>query len=255
MPERDLEAHLRRLIETIDIANVLTEPITTAIERLLAVSAASLDSEEASVLVRDGDQGDLRFLAATGRVADRLRGMKIPAGKGVAGFVLMSGQPMAVSDVEGESSFYAEVDKATGYDTKTMLALPLRAGDEVVGVLEYVNRRGDPPHTPFTADEMDRAGIYADAIAALVDSYYAARLLKELSSRVIGSAEAETTEQVRAWLGSIRDSSGHRERLDLALLVRELARRGDSERRLARELLESLLKYSDTMNETSYLGY
>jgi putative methionine-R-sulfoxide reductase with GAF domain len=68
--------------------------------------------------VRDGVGSDLRFLAATGEVASKLLNLKIPAGKGIAGFVMSSGQPMAVSNVEEEESFYAEVDKETGYSTE-----------------------------------------------------------------------------------------------------------------------------------------
>ena len=91
----DMSAKIRRLIETIDVANVLTDPLTRSIEDLLRVTAADIDSAEASVLVRDGDEGDLRFLSAIGKVAEQLIDIKVPAGKGIAGFVMSSGQPMA----------------------------------------------------------------------------------------------------------------------------------------------------------------
>src|SRR6187551_2606624 len=93
----EMSKKIQRLIETIDVANVLTDPLTRAVEDLLRVTAADIDSDEASVLVRDGDEGDLRFLSAIGKVAGQLIDIRIPAGKGIAGFVLSSGQPMAVS--------------------------------------------------------------------------------------------------------------------------------------------------------------
>ena len=111
------DALLRRLIETVDIANMLTSPIFDSIRNLLQISASSIGSGEASVLVRDGSAGDLRFLTAIGAVAEQLSEMRIPAGKGIAGFVLSSGQPMAVADAGGEETFYAEVDRRTGYRT------------------------------------------------------------------------------------------------------------------------------------------
>ena len=127
MPDDEtLNIKLRKLIETIDIANLLTEPLTSSIRDLLSVSAIEVGAREASVLVRDGSESDLRFLAATGEVASKLLNLKIPSGKGIAGFVMSSGQPMAVSDVEEEKSFYAEVDKETGYSTQMILATPLR---------------------------------------------------------------------------------------------------------------------------------
>ncbi len=253
--QSDLTAKLQQLIETVDVAKLMTEPLTASIKKLLAVSAANLDSEEASVLVRDGEHGDLRFLVATGKVADRLMEMKIPAGKGIAGFVISSGQPMAVTDVGDESTFYAEVDRQTGYSTQTILATPLSYNGEIIGVLEYVNRRGNLPYRPFTPNEMDRAAIYADAIAAMLNAYESAKLISDLSDKVLSMSGNIDFGEVRTWLAGLRTSAEHRERLDLAVLLREVARRGDAERRLCRELLEALVAYSDDKSGTSYLSF
>lgn len=251
----ELEAKLRQLIETIDVARLMTDPLTTSIKGLLNSSAANMDSEEASVIIRDGDAGDLRFLAAIGKVADRLLEMRIPAGKGIAGFVVSSGQPIAITDVGEESSFYAEVDRATGYSTQTILATPLRYNGEVIGVLEYVNRRGDPPFRPFTPAEMDQAAIYADSIAAMVNAYEAAKLFSDLSNKVLSSTGEMDFTDVRNWIAALRGSSENRERLDLAVLIREVSGRGDAERKLCRELLEAIVRFSDEKSETSYLSY
>lgn len=250
----DLDAKLRRVIETIDIGNLLVEPLTRSIEQLLSASAATMGSNEASVLIRDGDEGDLRFLAAIGEVADQLRDMKVPAGKGIAGFVLSSGQPMVVSDVGGEETFYAEVDKATGYSTQMMLATPLRHNDEVIGVLEYINRSGPPPWEPFTPAEMDKAALCADALASLVSAYESAKLFRDLGDRLM-SEDSDALVDVRAWLSGVRDSAEHKEMMELALLLRELASRGDAERAMCRELLDAVLRFSDTRSETTFLGY
>jgi signal transduction protein with GAF and PtsI domain len=258
MPEANsssLTEKLRQLIETIDIARLMTEPMTSSIQGLLQVSAAALDSDEASVIVRDSEDSDLRFLAAIGKVAQKLLQMKIPAGKGIAGFVVSSGQPMAISDVDGESAFYAEVDRATGYSTQTILATPLRYKGEVIGVLEYINRRGDPPYRPFTPAEMDQAAVYADSIAALVNAYQAAKLFSDLSDKVLSEGGSFDFTEVREWLASMRSSNENVERLDLAVLLREIAARGDAERKLARELLETISRYSDAKAETSYLSF
>ena len=59
-----LEEKLRAIVETVDVANMLSDPITKSIENFLQLTAREMNSEEASVLVRDGDNGDLRFLTA-----------------------------------------------------------------------------------------------------------------------------------------------------------------------------------------------
>ena len=251
----DLGSKLRRLIETIDIANLLTSPIIDSIRNLLEVSAAAIGSGEASVLIRDGNEGDLKFLIAIGEVADQLSDVTIPAGKGIAGFVLSSGQPMAVADAVGEETFYAEVDKQTGYTTQTILATPLRYDGDVIGVLEYINRRGGPPFEPFTPDEMDRAAIYADSVASLVNAYNAAKLVRELSEKVIASDASTDLVEIRQWLNSIRDSDDHRERMELAVMLREIAHRGEPERKLCREFLDAILRFSNEKNEGSFLSF
>lgn len=250
-----LDEKLRKLIETVDIANLLTDPLVRSIEDLLVVSAKQIKSAEASVLIRDGDQGDLRFLAAIGSVAEQLLDMKVPAGKGIAGFVLSSGQPMAVSDVGDTETFYAEVDKTTGFSTQSILATPLSHNGEIIGVLEYINRVGEPPFAPFTPDEMDKAALFADAVASLVNAYESAKLFRDLGQKVLqDDADIDVTE-VRQWLDGLRDSAEHREMMDLAVMLREIAGRGDAERELCRDVLEAILKYSDAKAETSYLSY
>jgi signal transduction protein with GAF and PtsI domain len=251
----DFTDKLRRLVETVDVANALTEPLANSIENLLQISAREINSSDASVLIRDGDEGDLRFLSAIGEVADQLRNMKIPAGKGIAGFVLSSGQPMAVSDVGEEESFYAEVDKETGYSTQMILATPLRHNGEIIGVLEYINRRGQPPFEAFTPDEMDKAAIFADALASLVNAYEAAKMFRDLGNRIISGTEEMDVPAVREWLAGLRSSTEHREMMDLAVLVREIASRGEAERHMCREVLEAVMRYSDSHAETQFLKY
>ncbi len=251
----NLEAKLRSIIETIDVANALTAPLTLSIENLLKISAAQINSEEASVLIRDGDAGELRFLSAIGKVAEHLKTLKIPAGKGIAGFVFSSGQPMALTDVGGEDTFYAEVDKQTGYTTQTILAAPLRYNGEVIGVLEYVNRIGEPPFEPFTSAEMDKVALFAEAVASLVNAYESAKLFRDLGDKMLSAPEKLKFEEVRDWLKDLRETSEHKEMIDLALTVRELAARGEAERQMCKEILESILRFSDSNVETSFLSF
>lgn len=253
MDGNDLPERLKRLIETIDIANILTKPLTESLAKLLEISAAELNSEEASVLVRDGDEGDLRFLSAIGKVAEQLINIRVPAGKGIAGFVMSSGQPMAVSDVGEETSFYSEVDRRTGYSTQMILATPLSHQGEVIGVLEYINRRGEPPFEPFTPIEMDRAAAFAEPIASLVNAYESAKLFRDLGERVLKTDSSGDIGVVREWLHGLREAPEHREMMELAVLIREIAARGEAERTLCREMLESVVRFSEQKNATSFL--
>lgn len=256
--ETKLNEKLQAIVETVDIADTLTAPLMSSIKNLLTQTASLMNCDEASVLIRDGNQGDLRFLCAIGEVADKLLKMKVPAGKGIAGFVFSSGSPMAIADVGQEASFYDEVDKQTGFTTETILATPLRFEGEVIGVLEYINRIGGTPFAPFTPEEMDTAAIYADAFATLADAHEAASQIEKLFGKMLENiSPPEDSNKIMEWLQTVRTNDEHREMLELALLVRDVAKLGANERKLAREILESVVRFSagNAASETSFLSF
>jgi signal transduction protein with GAF and PtsI domain len=253
MPKTNIEETLRKIVETVDVTNILTEPLTNSIENLLKLAATSMKSEEASIIVRDGNEGDMKFLWAIGKVADQLIGLQIPAGKGIAGFVMSSGQPMAVADVGQEESFYDAVDKQTGYSTQTILATPLRYNGEIIGVLEFVNRVGEPPFEPFTPFEMDKAALFAEALASLVNAHETAVLTESICDKMLKNDDDIST--MRSWVNHLRSATEHKELLELALLIRQLSTRGEAERRLCKEVLEAFLRHSESGAETSFLSY
>jgi GAF domain-containing protein len=262
--DASFEGQLRDAINAVDVANSLTAPLTRSIENLLRVAAQSIGSDEASVLVRDGNEGGLKFLVAIGRVADKLMKVRIPPGRGIAGFVFSSGQPMAVADAAQEETFYAEVDRATGYSTQTLLATPLRAAGEMVGVLEFVNRLGEPPYQPFSPSEMDQAAHFADAIGTLVDAHETSGLIETLLERSMktiarssGVGETKRGVDLRRWLKSMRSAPEHRDLMQMAVSLRDIASRGDAERELCREVLEALARFTEKRSSlsTSYLGF
>ncbi len=240
-PSNPSATQLREAVNAIDVSNSLTAPLKRAIDDLLVLAAKVVGSVEASVLVRDGNEGGLRFLTAISDVKEQLLKLRIPPGKGIAGLVFSSGQPMAVSDVSSEGSFWSEADEKTGFKTITLLATPLRSGNEAVGVLEFVNRPGDPPYPPFTPEEMDQAAYFADAIAKIIDAHEVAELVEAVFDRTLKTIvpEADSTEltadELREWARKIDTADEHRDWLLLWISVREIFSRGDAHRELCRE--------------------
>ncbi|HWT02269.1 MAG TPA: GAF domain-containing protein [Pyrinomonadaceae bacterium] len=251
---RAFEAQLRDAVRAVDVANLLTSPLKRSIENLLHVAGDAMGSDEASVLVRDGNRGGLKFLAAIGEVADKLMKVRLPPGKGIAGFVFASGQPVAVADVARDETFYAEVDRATGYSTQTLLATPLRVEGETVGVLEFVNRLGEPPYQPFTPDEMDKAAHFADAIATLVDAHETAGLVETLFERSMKAEGEGRGDELLKWLKKVRSAPEHRDLLLLAVRLRDIAGRGEQERALCRDVLEALDRFTANKSSAVYFG-
>lgn len=242
-------AQVSEVINLIDVSNSLAVPLKRAIDDILQLAAGSVGSAVASVLVRDGDEGGLKFLTATSGVSDALLALRLPPGAGIAGLVLSTHQPMAVADVSNDGSFWSEADRRTGFKTITVLATPLQANGEMVGVLEFINRPGDPPYPAFTPAEMDSGSRFADAIAQLVDAYEIAQLVESLFNYSIKASATATSpanreNDLREWLEHSSAAAEHRDLLMLWVSLREIVTRGGAEREFCRNLLEMIARFT-----------
>ena len=242
-------AQVSEVINQIDVSNSLAVPLKRAIDDILQLAAGSVGSAVASVLVRDGNEGGLKFLTATSGVSDELLALRLPPGAGIAGLVFSTTQPMAVADVSNEGSFWSEADRRTGFKTITLLATPLQANGEMVGVLEFVNRPGDPPYPPFTPAEMDSASRFADAIAQFVDAHEIAQLVESLFNYSLKTSQTASSpgireSDLREWLERSPAAAEHRDLLLLWVSLREIVTRGGAERKFCRDLLEMIAQFT-----------
>jgi transcriptional regulator with GAF, ATPase, and Fis domain len=127
----------------------------------------ALEADGASVMLLDRQSQELYFHTAAEdpEVVATLRELRFPADQGIAGHVLQTGQAVRVDDVAGDPRFYRGVDEETHVTTRNMVCAPLRVGDEVVGVVQVVNRHGEGPFSDADlALLVDMAGSIAVAI-------------------------------------------------------------------------------------------
>ena len=104
-----------------------------AVRALFGASACScaLVVEEVSTLT---------FVAADGAGADKIIGVKLPISRGIAGWAVMSGQPIAVRDVAADARFARDVAEQTEYVPTSVLAAPMfDSAGEALGVLEVLD--------------------------------------------------------------------------------------------------------------------
>jgi len=94
----------------------------------------------ASVFLVDQASGELVFEAVSGEGEDDLVGQRFPAGTGIAGWVLACGQSLLVDDVTDSPHFAKDAAASTGYVPRSIMAAPLIATDECLGVLEVLDR-------------------------------------------------------------------------------------------------------------------
>ncbi len=132
---------MSRLSLLVDLASLLAREVDfdallrTACERL----AAAMRADRASIWLVDAERGDLFTRVA---LLPELPGLRIPAGRGVVGYVAQTAEVVRVDDARADDRFDASVDKATGYTTRTMLVAPIREeeGAPVRGVVQVLNR-------------------------------------------------------------------------------------------------------------------
>jgi GAF domain-containing protein len=120
------------------------------LEAALYCSMEAVSAEAASVLLLDDEKKNFLFYQVEGPAKPVLMTTTLPADKGLAGSVLQAQQSEVINDVPNDPRFYGKIDSESGFQTRNMIAIPLVAGEERVGVLEVLNKvDGDS----FTEDE------------------------------------------------------------------------------------------------------
>jgi len=140
-----------------------------------------LEVEEGSLLLTEEPSGDLVFAYTTGPVGNQLRGLRLPRGTGIAGYVITSGQSIIVNDAQRDGRFDSTTDRSTGYTTRRMLAVPLRGLSGALGVIEVINRRDN---SPFTDEDRRLLEALADyAVIAIENARRFAQVDQALARR------------------------------------------------------------------------
>lgn len=83
--------------------------------------------------------GTLVFRAASGEAAEQILGLRLPPGTGVLGWVAEHGEQIWIPDVRQDRRFYKGVDSETGFTTQAIYAVPIRAADKTIAILEMIN--------------------------------------------------------------------------------------------------------------------
>ena len=100
-----------------------------------------LDVDAASLALVDRETGRIQFQLAVGGGNETVRGLEMEPGQGIVGCVIDEGRPILVPDVAADARWYAGVDRQSGYQTHSLLCVPLRVKGKIVGALEVINKR------------------------------------------------------------------------------------------------------------------
>ncbi|HUB21469.1 MAG TPA: GAF domain-containing protein [Streptosporangiaceae bacterium] len=211
----------------------LLRSLTETARRLFGAAACSL-------ALLSEDESELVYTVAAGQGADDVTGMRIPVSRGIAGWVVQSGQPIAVSDVASDPRFAREQAEQTGYVPQAIVAVPVQTPSRLLGVISLLDR---DPRRPGAEQDMALLSLFADqaalALASVERFNRMGRVLLDALAEVAGGADlAGTLRQASARL-----PEADHDLTELAATFAALARRGPAERRLALTVLRDIADY------------
>jgi GAF domain-containing protein len=142
------------------------------LQSVVEVARAIFRAKASSIFLLDEQADELVFEAVAGEGAETLVGQRFPSSTGIAGWVLVTRQPLVIEDVASDERFGREVAESTGYVPKGLMAVPLLHGERSLGVLEVLDR---PANARFTMQEMELLGAFANQAAIALDLLQRAR--------------------------------------------------------------------------------
>ncbi len=191
-----------------------TESFRALLGAIVQVARAIFGAKASSILLLDEEADELVFEAVVGEGEESLLGMRFPADHGIAGWVLATRTPLVIEDVRTDPRFASDVAEGTGYVPSGLMAAPLLHDEQILGVLEVLDR---PEQSHFSLQEMDLLGLFANQAAIAVDLLQKARRAERVLAdeddlsvvaRLAASVNALEDERRAAGLRLLQDLAG-----------------------------------------------
>jgi GAF domain-containing protein len=146
------------------------------LQSIVEVARSIFGARASSIFVLDEATDELVFAAVAGEGSRSLVGTRIPSATGIAGWVLVTRQPLVVENVAADPRFAREAAESTGYVPHGLMAVPLLHEERALGVLEVLDR---PQRGAFSLAETDLLGLFAGQAAIALDLLLRARRVRD----------------------------------------------------------------------------
>lgn len=186
---------LRRTVDVLYRVHRLVALVTdlpTLLHGIMDESKQVAQAEACALMLFDPITEDLYFEVALGQSGDQgalKREVRLKLGQGIAGASAAQRTSINVADAREDERFYKKADEASGFETRSLLAIPLVDRDKLIGVLEVVNKIGAPAFTNADMHVMEMfGGLVATSIsnARLIDENLRAERLAAIGQAVAG---------------------------------------------------------------------
>jgi signal transduction histidine kinase len=175
---REMEHHisvLERVIKLMQLVNS-TLDLSPLLDTIVEVAMQLTDTSSASVMLIDEQTGELRFVAVTGEHSADTKPVVVPMEGSIAGTVVKENKPLLIRDAPSDPRWCQNVDQASGFVTRSIIAVPLRLHGDVIGVVEALNKRNG---TEMGWDDVEILSHLATQAAIAIHN---ARLLSRLQA-------------------------------------------------------------------------
>lgn len=166
------------LYQTVSSSLVYIGDLQETLSTIISIVTSELQCEESSVLLYDEGNNEFEFFTAVGQTGMELVKKRFAADIGIAGRALRERTTQVVNDVQSDPDFYRSIDEEHNFKTKSIIAAPLFAGEEPVGVLNAINKveikyfdKVDDQILSTIADEVALAVKNAKLFEYVVNSY------------------------------------------------------------------------------------
>jgi sigma-B regulation protein RsbU (phosphoserine phosphatase) len=168
----DLERKLHFLMEATK-ALASTLDLGDLLGRILEVAKTQAEAERGTLFLVDEKTEEIWSLIAHGM---EKREIRLPLGKGIAGYVAQSGEILNIPDAYSDPRFNRDVDAQTGYCTRNILCLPIRnKNGKIIAALQLLNKRSGA----FTPQDVDFLLTLSDHMALALENAQLHRALLE----------------------------------------------------------------------------
>jgi GAF domain-containing protein len=242
---------LRKALTLAAATGAIAAPVshTRLLEMIVETAAQVIGARAASLFLVDEQAQELVFEVALGQKAAEVKHFRVPLGHGIAGLVAVSGQPIAISDAQSDPRHAVDIARSVGYVPQSILCIPLFYDEQVIGVLELLDKEGAPA---FSASDTTALGHFANLAAVAIEQSRTHRNLGALLGEALHSLSgggAETQRHLRqdaeAFTAALAgDDLAYRRALELAMLVQQIAGQGEHELALCRTVLEGIVAYT-----------
>jgi GAF domain-containing protein len=137
-----LREYLRGLQALQQDAQAITsaQDLELFLSKVIYTALKAMDAADGSLMLVDYDTDELVFVVVKGMLQSTLQGYRFPKTAGVAGWVATHAEPLIVGNPQLDDRFYSRIDEAFGFETISLICVPLLSQDKVIGVMEVLNK-------------------------------------------------------------------------------------------------------------------